>query len=159
MLIEGLNGFALTSPEFAAGGILPVEVGALEENRSPALQWTATPAEAAELALVVMDPTGASVYWLVTGIPAHDGSIPPGTVPAGAVVQPNSAGNPGYDGPIVVTGATATVVFRLFALGQPLTLDPDLQPDEAVHAIAAASFATATLSAVYTGEDDSPQVS
>lgn len=157
-LIEGLDGFALTSPQFVAGGVLPVETGALAGNRSPALAWTSTPAEASELALVVTDPTGVSVYWLVTGIAAQDAAIAPGEAPAGAVVRPNSAGNPGYDGPIVVTGATATVVFRVYALREPLQLDDTLPPEDAVRAIAAASFATATMSAVYTGEDDQPQV-
>lgn len=152
LLIERLDGFALSSPELAAGGALPVEAGALAGNRSPALVWTATPSAASELALVVSDPSGTNVYWLVTGIAPEDAAIAPGDTPAGGVVRPNSAGNTGYDGPVVVTGATASVLFRVYALREPLELDPELPAEDAVRAIAEASFATATMSAVYTDD-------
>src|SRR5690606_39105200 len=77
-LIEALGGFALTSPEFVAGGSLPQDIGRDTANRSPALQWTSTPEDAAELALVVSDTTGSNVYWLVTGLTTTDIIVAPG---------------------------------------------------------------------------------
>lgn len=157
-LIEALGGFALTSPEFVAGGSLPQDVGRDAANRSPALQWTSTPEDAAELALVAADATGANVYWLVTGLPTTDIIVAPGAAPLDGIVQANSAGRNAWDGPVAETGASVPVVFQLYALDQPLTIEPGLDPTQIVQRIASLSFARASLSANYIGADR-PQMS
>jgi phosphatidylethanolamine-binding protein (PEBP) family uncharacterized protein len=155
-LIEGLGGFAMTSPEFAAGGSLPRAIGRDVGNRSPALQWTSTPESAAELALVASDATGRNVYWLVTAMPATDVIVAPGVVPLDGSVQPNTAGRAAWDGPVADQGTSVPVVFRLYALDEPFTATPGLQASQTVEQIASASFASATLTANYLG--DQPQL-
>jgi phosphatidylethanolamine-binding protein (PEBP) family uncharacterized protein len=156
-LIEGLGGFAMTSPEFAAGGSLPRDVGRDAGNRSPALQWTSTPESAAELALVAHDAVGGNVYWLVTAMPATDVIVAPGTVPLDGSVQANTVGRAAWDGPVADQGTSVTVVFRLYALDEPFTVTPGVAPSQTVEQIAAASFASATLTASYLGADQ-PQL-
>jgi len=156
-LIEGLGGFAMTSPEFTAGGSLPREVGAASANRSPALQWTSTPESAAELALVASDPTGQNVYWLVTAMPATDVIVAPGAIPLEGSVQTNTAGRAAWDGPLADQGTSVPVVFRLYALDHPFAVTPGVAPSQIVEQIAAASFASATLAANYLGADQ-PQL-
>jgi phosphatidylethanolamine-binding protein (PEBP) family uncharacterized protein len=152
-LIEGLGGFAMTSPEFVADGSLPREVGRDGGNRSPALQWTATPESAAELALVASDASGREVYWLVTALAATDVIVAPGETPLGGTVQVNSAGRAAWDGPQGGAGTSVPVVFRLYALEVPVGVAPGADPGAVVQQIAASSFASATLTANYLGAD------
>jgi phosphatidylethanolamine-binding protein (PEBP) family uncharacterized protein len=153
----GINGFALFSPSFVAGGELPADAGADTGNRSPALRSAATPESAAELALVVTDETGAVIYWLVTGIPTTDISVPAGTPPEGGVEQASSAGPAGWNGPTSPPAGTGEVVFAIYALNNPV--DPSLC--ESSHAlrehIIADSFATASIRATFTGTGGSLQ--
>jgi phosphatidylethanolamine-binding protein (PEBP) family uncharacterized protein len=149
---EGRGGFALTSPSFTSGGMLPADAGAASGNRSPALQWTNTPEDAAELALVVTDPTGHDVHWLVTGLEATDLIVAAGQAPLGGTVRPNSAGRVGWTGPVPAADGTARVVFRLYALDTPLTVPAGAAATDVVARIAAQSFATATLTAGFAGD-------
>jgi phosphatidylethanolamine-binding protein (PEBP) family uncharacterized protein len=156
-LIEGLGGFAMTSPEFTAGGSLPRDVGRDAANRSPALQWTSTPESAAELALVASDAPGGNVYWLVTGMPATDVIVAAGSTPLDGTVQINSARRAAWDGPTADEGTSVPVVFRLYALDEPFTVTAGVSPSQLVEDIATSSFASATLTANYLGAGQ-PQI-
>jgi phosphatidylethanolamine-binding protein (PEBP) family uncharacterized protein len=143
--IEGDGGFALSSTDFTAGAALPADVGAQTGNVSPALAWTNTPESAAELALVATNDTSTVVYWLVTGILTTDQIVERGNVPATGVVQPNTSGVAGWTGPVPSAEGPTVVVFRLYALDEPLTVDATLTPDAVIDALTLRSFATATL--------------
>jgi phosphatidylethanolamine-binding protein (PEBP) family uncharacterized protein len=148
--VEGLNGFALSSPDFTAGGALPQTVGANNGNRSPALSWTGTPESAAELALVVTDETGGIIYWFVTGITTTDLAIEAGSVPEGGVEQATTAGPRGWSGPITAPGATAELVFALYALENPLIAAEGDTAHALRERMIADSFATASLRGTFT---------
>jgi phosphatidylethanolamine-binding protein (PEBP) family uncharacterized protein len=149
--IEGLGGFALSSPGFLPGGTVPADAGGATGNRSPALQWTNTPESAAELALVVTDETGGVIYWFVTGILTTDLQVPAGSVPEGGVEHASTAGPVGWSGPVIEDGGSAPLVFALYALNNPIVA----QEGESAHAlrerVIADSFATATIRATFTG--------
>jgi hypothetical protein len=150
---EGRGGLALSSPAFLNGNLLPLDSGAATGNRSPAIEWTNAPEDAAELALVATDPTGQDVHWLVTGLQATDISVQAGTPPLGGTVRENSAGRVGWTGPVTPEGGgVAVIVFRLYALDKPLVVAPDATPADIVARIESTSFATATLSASFTGQ-------
>jgi phosphatidylethanolamine-binding protein (PEBP) family uncharacterized protein len=155
--VEGLGGFAMSSPSFLPGGTLPVDAGANTGNRSPALAWTNTPESAAELALVVTDETGGVIYWFVTGITTTDMQVAAGSLPEGGVAHATTAGPLGWNGPVVTEGGSVPVVFALYALNNPVVA----QGGETSHAlrerVIADSFATATIRGTYTGSGDSLQ--
>jgi phosphatidylethanolamine-binding protein (PEBP) family uncharacterized protein len=143
--VEGLNGFALSSPDFVAGGLLPQSVGAITGNRSPALAWTGTPESAAELALVATDETGGTIYWFVTGILTTDMQVAAGTAPEGAVVRAGTNGREAWSGPVTPEGSAAPVVFALYALNEPL-VPTDGETSHALRErMIDGSFATATI--------------
>jgi phosphatidylethanolamine-binding protein (PEBP) family uncharacterized protein len=143
--VEGLGGFAMSSPSFSPGGTVPEEAASDAGNVSPALAWTGTPESAAELALVVTDESGGTIYWFVTGILTTDMTLPAGTVPEGGVEHASSAGPTGWYGPPFSDSAGAPLVFALYALNQPLIA----QQGESSHALRermiADSFATASI--------------
>ena len=65
---------ARAATAFADGGEIPARYTCAGEGVSPALRWTGTPADAAELALVVRDrDAGGYVHWVVTGIDPSSG--------------------------------------------------------------------------------------
>ena len=49
------SGVELTSPEFQPGATAPTDVTCAGANRSPALDWTAVPADIGELAVALID--------------------------------------------------------------------------------------------------------
>jgi phosphatidylethanolamine-binding protein (PEBP) family uncharacterized protein len=155
--VEGLDGFALASPSFVEGGEVPVDAGATTGNRSPALSWTNTPESAAELALVVTDDTGATIYWLVTGILTTDLDVPAGTVPQGGIEHASTAGPPGWNGPATPTGTPSTLVFALYALNLPIVAEPGETSHTLRERVIANSFATATVRGVFDGQGESLQ--
>jgi phosphatidylethanolamine-binding protein (PEBP) family uncharacterized protein len=147
--IEGDAGFTLSSTDFAAGAALPADIGAQTGNVSPALAWTSTPESAAELALVATNEAATTVYWLVTGLVTTDLIVERGRAPAGGTVRANTSGIAGWTGPVPSADGPTVVVFRLYALNEPLTVDPALTPDAVVEAISQRSFATATLTGTF----------
>jgi hypothetical protein len=149
---EGRGGLALTSPSFVDGGLLPIDSGAATGNRSPALAWTNAPEDAAELALVATDPSGNDVHWLVTGLAATDIAVQAGTAPLGGTVRPNSAGRVGWTGPVAPPNGATQIVFRLYALDEPVVVPANATPNDIVAEISQRSFATATLTATFTGQ-------
>jgi phosphatidylethanolamine-binding protein (PEBP) family uncharacterized protein len=149
--IEGMGGFALSSPDFTAGGTLPADAGAATGNRSPALSWTLTPESAAELALVVTDDTGGIIYWLVTGLLTTDIDVAAGTAPDGGIQHASTAGPIGWSGPDGAGGTGAPVVFALYALNEPVVATEGESSHDLRERVIAASFATATIRATFTG--------
>jgi phosphatidylethanolamine-binding protein (PEBP) family uncharacterized protein len=149
--IEGLGGFALSSPSFVPGGALPADAGADSGNRSPALEWTLTPESAAELALVVTDETGEVIYWLVTGLVTTDLVVAAGTPPADGVEHASTAGPLGWSGPVAPAEGSAQVVFALYALNDPIVATEGESSHALRERVIAASFATATVRATFGG--------
>lgn len=93
----------LTSPDFAAGGPLPLFAWSSDrggEDRAPALVWSDPPAGTQSFAVSCYDPdapTGSGFWhWAAFDLPAHTRGLPGGTgsvdtLPSGAAVLPNEA--------------------------------------------------------------------
>ena len=126
------NALRLTSCAFAPGGPLPVWATADGEGASPPLGWDAGPDGTIGFALIVEDPDAPTpeplVHAIVWNLGPDDRALPRGAVAAtgGADTGTNSYGRTGWLPPDPPTGhGPHDYVFQLFALSEPLTLDPD----------------------------------
>ncbi len=122
---EGENGFSLSSPVFAPGAELPEAFTSVGGDISPPLVITGTPPGTVEIALLVTDvDNGDFVHWLVAGISPDTLMIDQGSLPPGAIAHQNGAGGFGWFAPSKSLGAVHRYRFQLFALANPLGLDP-----------------------------------
>jgi phosphatidylethanolamine-binding protein (PEBP) family uncharacterized protein len=128
--------FAVSSPAFAMGGVLP-GVYTCDAGVSPPLQWGAIPPNTVELALTITTTTDRPVHWIVTGLPPTSTGIAEATVPLEGIEGPNSDGDFGYWPPCPAVGTTQQLDITLYALEQPSMLTPEMTPDEAIGHIAA----------------------
>lgn len=122
---------SLTSSAFAPGAPLPEWCTADGDGVSPPLTWSGGP-DAAGYALIVEDADAPTpepiVHGIVWNLGAGDRTLPRGAVAAtgGADTGTNSYGKTGWLPPDPPTGHGAhDYVFQLFALSEPLALDPD----------------------------------
>jgi Raf kinase inhibitor-like YbhB/YbcL family protein len=140
--------FGLRSPAFEDGQPIPRRHTCEGDDVSPALEWTAPPAAARSLALVVEDPDaprGTFTHWLAWGIAPDAAGLAEGR--RAPIEGRNDFGARGWRGPCPPPGhGPHRYIFRLAALDT--TLD-DLAPgggarevDEAVssHVLAAAEL-------------------
>ncbi|HSV50928.1 MAG TPA: YbhB/YbcL family Raf kinase inhibitor-like protein [Burkholderiaceae bacterium] len=93
-------GFALTSPDLKAGGMIPKRFefngfGCAGENKSPALKWSGAPKDTKSFAITVYDPdapTGSGWWhWSVINIPASVTELAPDAGAAGGANLPKGA--------------------------------------------------------------------
>jgi Raf kinase inhibitor-like YbhB/YbcL family protein len=113
--------FVLRSPAARDGDLLPVRHARGGSNIAPEVRWQGVPAEAVELALVMVDINANNfVHWVVTGIDPATPGLFEALVPPGAVQALNDFGELGWGGPAPPIGEDAhSYVFKLFALGEP----------------------------------------
>lgn len=108
----------VTSRSFEDGATIPTEFTCRGAGRFPQLSWRGIPAEARSVALVVRDPDapgGTFVHWVLYDLPARDGALESGHVPATAREADNSAGTKGWFPPCPPSG-THHYVFTVYAL-------------------------------------------
>lgn len=127
----GDHSLDLTSPAFHAGGPLPVWSTADGEGVSPPLAWTGSDAPGG-FALIVEDPDAPApeplVHAIVWNLGGTDNALPRGAVAptGGADTGTNSYAKTGWLPPDPPTGhGPHDYVFQLFALTEPLPLDPE----------------------------------
>ena len=124
---SGLPELELMSPAFAHGGRMPPRFTADGEGASPPLVWTAPPAGAASLALLVEDADAPTpqpiVHAVVWGLPADAGRLEEGAIAPdgdgfrGRDVGRNSFLTEGWLPPDPPTGhGEHRYAFQLFAL-------------------------------------------
>lgn len=152
--LVGVGGFALHSAAFINGEELDPSFTADEEDSvAPPLEWTAPPAGAIELALVVEDPdaqgTEPACHWLVWGLAPQQGQLLEGEAPPR--VGKNSQRNSEWLLPRVPQGESHSYVFQLFALDTPLTLMPGSSRAALLEAIEGHVLGVALLTATYAG--------
>lgn len=153
----GAHGFALHSAAFINGEELDPCFTADEEDAvAPPLDWTAPPAGAMELALVVEDPEGPggepACHWLVWGLAPQKGQLLEGEMPPR--VGKNSQRNSEWLLPRVARGESHTYVFQLFALDTPLDLSPGSAREGLIDAMEGHVVGVALLTGTYAGSDD-----
>ncbi|HEY7208087.1 MAG TPA: YbhB/YbcL family Raf kinase inhibitor-like protein [Gaiellaceae bacterium] len=113
MLASLVAAFALSSPAFQPGGLIPARYTCDGANVAPALRWTAAPRATKAFALRMTDPDapgGTFVHWIAWGK----------TRPT--VSGTNTFGKVGYDGPCPPAGPAHHYVFTLYALRSALPL-------------------------------------
>ena len=122
------------------------------DDVSPAFQWAGVPANAKELALLMVDrdsPGGRFVHWAVFGMPPQDGSIALGKAPPGKQAR-NGFGKVGYGGPCPPKrGGTHHYVVVVYALSAPLTLRTGASADDVRRSIAALAVAEGQIVVTY----------
>lgn len=128
---------SLTSPAFDSGATIPQKYSCQGEDISPALDFSAPPANTKSLALLVDDPdapAGTWTHWVVYNLPAEALKLAegasrakgqPAQLPSGAVQGKNSFNRGDYGGPCPPSG-THHYYFRLYALDITLPADPPL---------------------------------
>ncbi len=153
------SGISLTSPAFSQAASIPQKYTCQGDDSSPELQWSAPPAGAQSLALLVEDPDapgGTWVHWLVYNLPAQAGSLPEGAskantppngLPDGAVQGKTSFGRADYGGPCPPSGEHH-YYFRLYALDTTLD-DQNLDKTAFLKAIEGHVLAQGELMGLY----------
>lgn len=148
--------FALKSPAFENGGLIPREHTCDGKDVSPALFWTGVPQNAATLALIVDDPDAPRktfVHWVLYDVPATATGVAQGvaaapTLPLGGTHGVNDFGNLGYGGPCPPSG-THHYAFTLYALDARLGLKSRATKDEVLRATQGHVLAQARLVGEY----------
>lgn len=153
--------FQLRSTSFATNGLIPARFTGEGEDVSPELEWHDPPKGTRELALVCDDPDAPQkepwVHWLAYRIPASQTKIPVGE--SGKPMQDrsteflegrNSWERMGYGGPLPPPGHGAHHYnFTLYALDEPLDLDPGLSKAELLAALEGHILGEAKLTGTY----------
>jgi Raf kinase inhibitor-like YbhB/YbcL family protein len=119
------------------------------EEIPPRLAWEGVPEGTEELALALEDPDapGATfTHWLVYGI---DPTVTMLTNVGMLSQGENDFGDTGYGGPCPPEGAEHRYVFRLFALGAHLALEPGADRAAFDEVVAPRVLAEARLAATY----------
>jgi Raf kinase inhibitor-like YbhB/YbcL family protein len=114
----------VTSTAFADGGPIPRANTCDGTGGPPTIRWTAVPAAAKSVAVVVDDPDapgGAFLHWLVIGLPASKGNVP--TNAAGVSELDNGAGTKGWTPPCPPPGAAHHYRFSVYALSDFVCAD------------------------------------
>jgi Raf kinase inhibitor-like YbhB/YbcL family protein len=127
------------------------------DNVSPALEWDDAPEGVRAFALIMDDaesPAGTWSHWVLYGIPGEARTLPE-AVPSGGRVErigvqgTNDFGAQGYGGPSPPFERTHRYVFRLYALGDAVTLPPGLRRADLFAALHGRVIAHAELSVRY----------
>ncbi len=112
--------FALESPAFRSGAVIPEKYARRGENRSPPLAWKDAPTGTRSFALIVEDPdapSGTFRHWAIFDIDPLSSHLPEGTVVERVHSGVNDFGNQHYDGPQPPPGhGIHHYYFRLAAL-------------------------------------------
>lgn len=137
----------LTSPSFADGERMPIEVSARDANELPPLEIRDVPAGTRSLALILEDldsPLGDVTHWLVWNLPPDTQCVDALHLPSEGRVGMDAFGKVGYLGPMPPEGCHH-YRFLLLALDAELELAAGAtrsQFDEAVqgHVLAEAGL-------------------
>jgi Raf kinase inhibitor-like YbhB/YbcL family protein len=151
--------FKLSSPAFQDGEPIPSRFSCNGIDRSPPLNWSNVPQDTASLMLVVEDPDapgGTWVHWIVYSLPVEIRELPEGIgekTDLGGLGETgtNSWGYRTYGGPCPPSG-THRYIFRLYALDQPLELQPGTAVADLLGAIQGHILGQAVLSGTFSTE-------
>ena len=138
---------SVTSPAFDEGGAIPTSYSCDGEDVSPPLAWQGAPDGTVAFALIVDDPdAGGFVHWTVADIAASDGSAEEGESPG--IDGRNGFGRAGYGGPCPPSG-THRYVVTLYALSEPLSVEPGFSAADLRSAMEGRVLATGHLTGTY----------
>ena len=144
--------FALSSPAFREGGVIPLDYTGDGRNVSPPLAWSGVPEGTREFALTCRDLDGRHddwIHWVVYGIPDSARSLPED---AGSWSEKNERRLPGagYVGMDPTPGKAHRYRFTLYALDTRLAIPSDIVDVEMLEkAVAGHVLARAELTGTY----------
>jgi Raf kinase inhibitor-like YbhB/YbcL family protein len=144
--LAALAAFALTSPAFPNGGLIPRAYTCDAAAASPPLRWTVPPRGTRSLALSVKDPdapAGTFVHWTAWNVSPRARRLAPGQ--HAPREGRNSAGARGYTPPCPPSGPAHHYVFRLYALRAKLGLAAGASPTAFDRALRGRVIAVARL--------------
>jgi phosphatidylethanolamine-binding protein (PEBP) family uncharacterized protein len=129
----------VTSPAFAGGATIPTRFTCAGAGARPALRFGGIPSDAAEVALLVIDPdAGGFVHWTVYGMAPDVRGIAARGLPPGAREGKSSTGEEGWTPPCPPPGSgTHRYQFELYWLRRRSGLDAGADPQAVVTAIKA----------------------
>lgn len=145
--------FRLESPAFGADQPIPRQYTGEGRDVSPPLAWNGAPPGTRELALIVDDPDAPRekpwVHWVLYKVPATARSVAEGGN-AGALEGQNDFGRPGWGGPMPPPGhGVHHYHFKLYALDQPLEIEPGATVDQLLAAMQGHAIDQAELVGTY----------
>lgn len=139
----GVAKLALSSSALKDNQTVPKDYTIEGRDISPPLLWSAPPAKAQSLAIVVDDPDAPGAVWYhwilfnlkptTHGLGAAVPKVP--TLSDGALQGTNDFGKVGYNGPAPPRGALHRYRFKLLALDKKLSLPAGVKKDEFLRAI------------------------
>ena len=149
--------FSISSGAFKPGGIIPREYTADGRDVSPALSWENPPPGTKAFALVCDDPdapVGTWVHWVLWNVPGAARGLPQAVqavkiLPDGSAQGKNDFGRIGYGGPSPPRGKPHRYFFRLYALGEKLSLAAGSSRKQLDAAMAGRILAAAELIGTY----------
>ncbi len=152
------SAFTLRSTSFPNGQILAANLTCQGLGTSPDFTWTAPPADAVELALVVRDQTeGGYLHWVVTGIDPTTTGFSGDGLPEGALTAVNSSGSSGWSPPCPPAGTGVhTYEATLYALKSILPVEAGAPGTPTVALIEGARIAQASITATYSPDAPVP---
>jgi Raf kinase inhibitor-like YbhB/YbcL family protein len=133
----------IASDAFEDGKSIPRKYTCDGADRSPPLHWEGIPEGTNALALVVDDPdapSGTWTHWLLYNMPPATQALGEG-VPTtaslgdGSRQGTNDFGKIGYGGPCPPPGSAHRYEFKLYALSNPIELEPGARRDAVLNAI------------------------
>jgi Raf kinase inhibitor-like YbhB/YbcL family protein len=147
----------LTSTAFQPNDTIPQKFTGDGRNVSPPLAWHDPPAGTKSFGLVCEDPdapSGTFTHWVLFNLPADSHELSEGvpaeaTLPNGAVQGSNDFGQVGYGGPSPPPGKPHRYHFKLYALDQPLDLQPGATKQQVAAAMKGHVRGEAQLSGTY----------
>ena len=149
------------SKAFEPGKAIPPRHTGDGEDVSPPLTWSAVPAAAKELALIMDDPDAPRakpwVHWVIYKLPADAAGLPEAVAkeaeppdPAGAVQGKNTSGKIGYGGPAPPKGhGVHHYHFKLYALDAALAVKGGLDKEALLAAMSGHVIAQGELIGTY----------
>ena len=148
-----LKDLEISSPAFSALGNIPQRYTSDGENISPSLQWSKIPPKTKQLALICHDPDAplplGFTHWTIYNIPPDVKAIAEGKGNQ-YTEGSNTSGSNGYTGPAPPSGhGIHHYYFWLYALDKALDLQPGLNREELLEAIADSVIAQARLVGIY----------
>ncbi|CAN7605363.1 YbhB/YbcL family Raf kinase inhibitor-like protein [Phenylobacterium sp. LjRoot225] len=153
-------GVVVTSSAQEVSGKLADRCSAYFDNISPPLKWTGVP-DVKAWAVVVEDPDAPReqpfVHWMIWNIQGELRSLPEGlpnsdflVTPQGGVQGRNDMGGFGWFGPRPPAGhGVHRYYFQVFALDEPIDMDPETSLAELQKALKAHTLAKGEMMATY----------
>ncbi len=133
---------------------IPIKYTADGENVNPVLEIEDLPPKTKSIALIMDDPdalSGTFTHWLIWNINPLTKRIDENSVPNGAILGVNDAGNLGYTGPAPPSGIHR-YQFKVYALDIKPDLEEGASREELENALIGHTLAETMLVGLYTRE-------